>query len=226
VYPGLQWSGSNLHLQDTVPGSPSDAADTSRRLLEDHEGVHLRSAWLDKCAGVWNAICTTKYDKINQEISGEIPPEVFGNSCFNPASGCTTSIIKAQQCDGTGGSVIAMAFIVDPCPPDGAASLWVILISSIGGALLLIVCVHLMWRYSATVKYDGEYYDEEEYGGSTVDVSFPEPAQQSAVGEIGFSLYDGRLKMTTSQEPLAQLLPTKSSAFMPQPFQVQVRRSV
>ena len=226
VYPGLQWSGSNLHLQDTVPGSPSDAADTSRRLLEDHEGVHLRAAWLDKCAGVWNAICTTKYDKINQEIIGEIPPEVFGNSCFNPASGCTTSIIEAQQCNGTGGSVIAMAFIVDPCPPDGAASLWVILISSIGGALLLIVCVHLMWRYSATVKYDGEYYDEEEYGGSTVDVSFPEPAQQSAVGEIGFSLYDGRLKMTTSQEPLAQLLPTKSSAFMPQPFQVQVRRSV
>ena len=63
-------------------------------------GSSIRAAWLDKCTGFWKPICETTYDEAANVVAGDIPTEVFAESCFNPKSGCTTAIVQAQQCEG------------------------------------------------------------------------------------------------------------------------------
>ena len=151
------------------------APPSKRRLLQAN--TNLRGAWLDKCTGAWNAICSTSYNEATKSVEGDIPPSVFSDTCFNPSSGCTQAIVAAEQCEGEGGTLTAMAFTEDPCDDDSSSSdddqnVALIVGLVLGAVLLLLIVGVALWRMKTSREDDDDesyassksYSDDEEIG--------------------------------------------------------------
>ena len=68
--------------------------------------------------------------------------------------------MDAEQCNGAGGSVVAMGFQTDPCPASAQVETWVILVASIGGAVLLLLCLVVLVLFVR--RANEEEWDDED----------------------------------------------------------------
>jgi len=182
-------AGSQLPSIAAAGGPPAknslaESGPPSQRRLLQVAGSSIRAAWLDKCTGFWKPICGTKYNEATNVVAGDIPIEVFAESCFNPKSGCTTAIVEAQQCEGEGGTFTAMKFASDPCPTEVVGSddrTVAIIVGTVLGVVTLCLCAAmLIWRMRTLEEEDDEsYYSDKSYSDDDEEVGSQYMSQQS-----------------------------------------------
>ena len=124
-----------------------------RRLLQTASaqagGYFLRSAFLDQCEGTWIPLCSIdEYNSATRKLSSQVPAEVLKDECSGGLvvpKRCADQVAEDYFCGG-GILLSAFAYKKDPCLAPPGIGLLPIILGSVGGFLLLILCSFLAIR--------------------------------------------------------------------------------
>ena len=124
-----------------------------RQLLQSESqqvgGYHLRSAYLDQCEGRWVALCARdEYNPQTGKLTANVPAEVLKDECSGglvEPRRCADRVAEEYFCGG-GILLSALAYKEDPCLEPNDIGLLPIILGSVAGFLLLLLCTYLAIR--------------------------------------------------------------------------------